>query len=562
MRAFFEDYSNEKVGMSRKIFHLTNFTAILGAATIGYALYASSQHAMSWTKLMIFWIGFGGIASFLIYHIFARLPGKWQGRPIRRYGLLHRANCAALLLVGLFAATGFSYRTWLTWQLPALYWEPMAVNKIGREHFEFLFTIGNQRDHHALHLREIQLIALDNPSQPDTGINATLHIDSLNLPLRNHTASPPRFMLDDALLLPPLERRILRLNFETGDDWGIYQILAVYRENGNNTNGEHSFEPYFLLGPQEAAFIDFAGVMARGRQPSYATQSHFIYAMARSRNPLALNALLELLKVRDVRIQNTVCDALAIFGDTRAVPALIELAQQTKNPHAVRALGELRCETALDFLMKILKDEHEAYLRAEAAEAIGRIALLPRKEFTRAIPTLQSVLINSSSEDAMVQREVMLALARINDSLAVPVIMDYAKRQHSGQALRNLLDVTTILGDKWLMPILGQWLQDWRYHNLDLGDIQLLLDYLVATSHRDMVQVLIEALQTEISAEAQAQFASTLSQLTGKNFGEINHPVFNLDTDNANRRVVNKWQKWWKHAQKDSLYSKQMRTTN
>jgi HEAT repeat protein len=309
----------------------------------------------------------------------------------------------------------------------------------------------------------------------------------------------------------------------------------------------------------QGAFIDFAGLVERGRQPSYETQSCFVFAIARSRNPLALNALLELLQVRDVRLQNVVCEALAILGDTRAVPALVELVQQTKNPQALRALGGLRSEASISFLIRTLKNNPEAYLRAEAAEALGRIAVPARGEFARAIPTLASVLTNGTVEDALVQREAMLALARIDDSLAVSVVLEYARRHHSGLALRNLLDVTSITGDTWLMPLLGKWLHDWRYYNLNLDDVQLVLDYLVATSHRDMAQVLVEALQIEISAEVQDRIARALSQISGSYFGDISHPVLNLAMDKSNHQVVNKWQKWWKHAQKDSLFLNQIR---
>jgi hypothetical protein len=150
-------------------------------------------------------------------------------------------------------------------------------------------------------------------------------------------------------------------------------------------------------------------------------------------------------------------------------------------------------------------------------------------------------------------------LARISDSLAMPVILEYAKHHHSGQALRNLLDVTAILGDKWLLPSLGKWLQDWRGYNLDVNDLQLLLDYLVVTQHRDMIQVLIETLDLEISPEAQAMIVDALFKLTGNDFGELRHPVLNLATEKSNRQILQRWQRWWKQAQQDSLFREQIK---
>lgn len=548
--------------MSRSLFHFSNLALLAGTAIIGYILYASTQHAMSWTKLALFWIGCGGVAFFLFYHILARMPGNWQGRPIRRYSLLHRASCAFLLITGIFAATGFSYRTWQMWQSPALYWQPLEINKISRDRFEIIFAFGNQRDRRALHLQEIRFINLSDNAPPNKPIRATLQIDSLRLSLQSEPIPPYGFASASDHRLPPLEKQKIRAVFPAGEKTEVYQIRAVYRENGKKFNDEISFEPYLLFEPNEAQYIDFNGLAAHSRQPSYEAQSRFIYAIAQSHNPLALNALLELLEVRDPRVQNVVCEALAMLGDTRAVPALIELTKQTKNPQAVRALGELRSGASVNFLIHTLTKTPETHLRAEAAEALGHIAILSPGKFPRITVTLSSILTSSPSEDALVQREAMLALAQISDTLAIPVILKYARLNHSGAALRNLLDVTSVAGDEWLLPLLGLWLQDWRYYNLDLDDLQLLLNYFVSTSRRDMVQILLEAVQEETAPEVQAKIVHALSLLTSNYFGSIDHPVFNLATDESNRRVIKKWQKWWKQAQQDSVYLNQIQLMN
>jgi hypothetical protein len=109
------------------------------------------------------------------------------------------------------------------------------------------------------------------------------------------------------------------------------------------------------------------------------------------------------------------------------------------------------------------------------------------------------------------------------------------------------------------LPSLGNWIQDWRGYKLDLNDLQLLLNYLVVTQRRDMVQVLIETLEIEMSSEAQAKIAYALFQLTGNDFGELQHPVLNLATEKSNRQILNQWQKWWKQAQQDSLFREQIK---
>jgi hypothetical protein len=472
--------------------------------------------------------------------------------------LLHRATFAALLIVGLFGATGFSYRTWWNWRLPALYCETMMATTIAPFSFECLFSIGNQKYHRPLQIQEIQLLELAHQPLPGKESRATLQIDTLRQSLQIQPGATQSFVLANAWVLPPLEKQEVRLDFSFHEALAIYQIRVVYQEEEKKTQNSLPVKQYIWLEPTQVELLDFAGLAARAKHPSYETQNHFIYAVARSRHPLALNTLLELLRVQDVRVQNTVCEALAILGDTRAVPALIELVEQSKNPQALRALGELHSAAAVNFLIRTVKDSQEAYLRASAAEALGRIAIPTRGEFKRAIPALVSVITNERGEDAMVQREAMLSLARINDSLAIKVFVDYANRHHSGQILRNFLDVTTIVGDKWLMPILGKWLKDWRYYNLDMHDLELLLDYLVATSHRDMVQILLEALAEEVSAEVQANFVWALAHLSGEHFGEIGYPVFNLATDKTNRQIIRKWQNWWKRAQHDPRFSGQV----
>jgi len=543
----------------QKFFHPANLSLLLGAVMLSYVIYASLQHTMNWMKLALFWCGCGAIAFFLIYHLFARSPATWQGKPIRRYSLLHRAACSLLLLLSLFAAARFSLHTYATWQLPALYWEPLGAEETAREQLAMRLAMGNQRYHRMIALHEIQLLPLSDPLPRGKFIPVHLRIDSLELALQRKPGHAPHFSFNPAVPIPPIAQRELRLNFPAGETPALFQIQALYREDGSAESCTQTLLPYILLERLQVSLIEFSGLAARARQPSLATQSSFIHAIGRSRHPLALNTLLEFLPVNDMRIQNLVCEALAILGDSRAAPALIELAKKTKNPQAVRALGELPEQTTVDFLIEILENHDEAFLRAEAAEALGRTAVLTGKKFARVVPTLVSTLRYGRSEDALVQREAILALARIDEASAIPIILDYARQRHSGQALRNLLDATAILGDKWLLPALGKWLQDWRGYNLDLTDLQLLLNYLVVTQHRDMVQVLIETLDLEISPEAQARIVTALFQLTGNDFGALQHPVLNLTSEKSNRQILNQWQKWWKQAQQDSLFREQVK---
>lgn len=543
----------------QKFFNPANLSLLLGVAVLSYAIYAELQHTMNWTKLALFWCGCGAVAFFLIYHLFAHSSATWQGKPLRRYSLLHRAACSLLLIFGLFAAARFSQHTYATWQLPALYWEPLGPDETAAEPLAMRLAVGNQRYHRALALHEIQLKLLSDPPPRGKFFAARLRVDSLELALQRKPSHMPHFSFNPTVSIPPLAQRELLFTFAAGEAPALFQINALYREDSVAASYSQKLAPYILLEREQVSLIEFSELAARARQPSLATQSNFIHAIGRSRHPLAFDTLQELLPVNDVRIQNLVCEALAMLGDLRAAPVLIELAKKTKNPQAVRALGELPEQIAVDFLIEILENHQEAFLRAEAAEALGRTAALAGDKFARVVPTLVSTLQYGRSEDALVQREAILALARIDEAKAIPIILEYARQRHSGQALRNLLDATSILGDKWLLPDLGKWIKDWRGYNLDLTDLQLLLNYLVGTQHRDMVQVLIETLEIESSAEAQAAIVTALFQLTGNDFGALQHPVLNLTTEKSNRQILNQWQKWWKQAQQDSAFREQIK---
>lgn len=545
--------------VKQKFFHPANLALMAGVIILSYVFYASWQHTMTWPKLALFWCGCGAVTFFLLYHLLAHSSDTWQGKLMRRYSLLHRAGCGLLLVLGLFAAVRFSLNTYATWQLPALYWEPVGAEETAREAPVMRLIVGNQRYHQALAVQEIQLILLTDPLPRGKSLAVRLRVDSLELVLQSKAGHVPHFSFVPALPIPAISQRELRVLFSGSETPALFQLNAVYQEAGQVDVQAQMLSPYVLLEHRQVRLMEFSELAARARQPSHVAQGSFIHAVGRSRHPSALATLQEFLTVHDMRIQNLVCEALAMLGDSRAAPALIELAKESKNPQAVRALGELPSQAAVDYLIEILENQGEAFLRAEATEALGRIAALTGNEFERVVPTLTSLLRYGKSEEALVQREALLALARIDETAAVPLILDYARRHHSGQALRNLLDATSILGDKWLLPALGQWIQDWRGYNLDLADLQLLLSYLVATKHFDMVQVLIETLQLEISPEAQALIVNALFQLTGKDFGTLRYPVLNFTTEKFNRQILLQWQQWWKEAQQDSLFREQVK---
>lgn len=545
--------------VKQKYFQLANLFLGVGAIILSYVFYASSQHTMNWMKLVLFWCGCCAIAFFLFYHLFAHSTALWQGKRMHRYSLLHRVACVLLLMLGLGAATRFSLNTHATWQLPALYWEPLGVEKTAQGDFAVRLTVGNQRYRQTLAVQEIQLIPLNDLSPRGKFPPVYLHADSVDWALQIGPEHVPHFVFTPPLPILPIEKRELQLWFSGAAASVLLQVNARYREEGAIEPYEQALAPYIFLAPQQVQLLEFSELVSRARQPSHTTQGMFIHAIGRSRHPQALKTLLELLLINDLRIQNLVCEALGMLGDPRAASALIALARKNKNPQAVRALGELPSQTTVNYLIEMLENPNEAFLRAEATEALGRTAVLAADKFPQVVPALQATLRYGKSEEALVQREAILALARIDEASAIPIILEYARQRHTGQALRNLFDVTAILGDKWLLPALGQWIQDWRGYNLDFNDLQLSLNYLVGTRRLDMLQVLIETLALESSPEAQALIVDALYQLTGKDFGELQHPVLNFATEKSNRQILLQWQRWWKEAQQDTTFREQIK---
>lgn len=548
--------------MGRKTYYASNAALLLGLSLVAYVLYASSNRAMDWAKLVLFWIGAGGIAHFLLYRIFARVKTYREKRSVYRYKRRYRMICAILLMIGLWIGVGFNYQTWSTWQKPAVYWELEAQHQLSPNQFQITWQLGNQRYRESVQVQEIRLIEL-----ADVALNGrkerlavTGAIDSVALPLTSPAAGEPyTFLLPEKFLLPPLSYHRIDLRFDYRQHFAIFELAANYKINAEKEAAHPaqtysiSTQRYLLLEPSAAALVDFAELTNRVRRPSAQTYEPLILAIGRSKHPQALNVLFELLKVRDPKVKDAACRGLAELRDARANSTLIRLVTNENNPQAVRALGMIGSSEGVFFLIRLLGDAgHETYLRVAAAGALGEARA------TVAVPALVELLEQKALLDGVVLREGLLALSSMNDTLALKLALDLAAKATQSEQRQILIEVMRELKRPESLPQFAEWLRAWRSYDLTLDDVHAMLDFIVAGNHTNMVANLVDILNQEPTAETQSLFVQALSKLVQEDLGTIHYPALNNDMQAANERVISAWQKWWGHARNDPAFSNQI----
>ncbi len=548
-------------------YHASNAALVAGAGAISFALYADANQQMSLNKLVLFGAGASALASFLLYRIFSRIETFRGGKPVPRYTLSYRLGAALLLVLGLFAAYRFSLRTLESWQQPAMYWRFVAEAPAVPNQYEGAWQLGNQSYAETVRVHRIQLRALADIPLASQSPNFTFacRIDSTLLFGRaDNTAHTWNFAAPEFFEIMPLESRTFHLNIELHPRFAVYELSADYEilpakgeANAQTLKRKTAtFQQYLVFESNRTELWDFAQLAKRAQHPSPHTREAIIAALGRSRHPQALSTLLELLTVRDLIVQNAVCKALAELGDARATSPLIRLAKYEQNPQALRALGALRTKEGIEYLLKVVSDteqEKESFWRATAANVLGEV------QARQAVPALKEIIKEKSTpQDFTLQREALVALARIDNKAATKLVVEMAEGPLDGQWLRALLEIMPELEHEKILPLLAAWLSDWRSYDLDLEEVQAMLDYVVTGAHRDMVGVLIDVLMQEPSAETQYLLVAALSRLVGKDFGQIQHPALNTKTHAFNRRVITSWSNWWGNARREVLYLDQI----
>ncbi len=549
--------------MKRGIDLIPNAALAAGLGLAGFAVYASLTHQMSWLKLVLFWIGAGALAFSLLYRIFARVNTFRENGKVRRYKSRSRMLYAAILPLGLIGAVIFTRQTLRTWEQPAAYWEFVEETPAPPNHYQTRWLLGNQRYEKALRLLEIQLHELGSVALHEKGsaVEISCAIDSQPL-AADGAANFHRFKLPGHFALPPLTTATLQLDIRFRHRFAIYDMAALYqvlpapgsRDTKIPETKTLAMGRYLLVESPHAELIDFAQLAQLAQRPSLQTREAVIYALGRSRHPQAWRALQELLQVNDPRVQGAVCQAMTYLGDPRATNALIQLVKRHKNPQAIRALATIATPEAVNFLIELLNDPHaEPYLRTATAGMIAETRL------RTAIPALVALVKDQNQHaDFALKREALSALARLDKSMATQVAIAAARNFSDPRQLRVCLETMAELEHEKMLPLLAEWLGNWRRYDLNEDDVEAMLSYIVAGGHHDMVEVVMEALLHEPVAEVQNKFVAALSELADNDFGKIKFPEIGHATQESNRRVINSWNRWWGRARNEAIYAEQI----
>ena len=537
----------------------------VGAGLIAVAVYASLTRQMSWVKLVLFWIGVGAVAYFMLHHIFSSIDTFREHQRVRRYKASHRVLYAALLLAGLAGAAIFTRRAMEAWELPAAYWEFVEEIPAAPNQYQARWVFGNQRYERALQLREIQLLELGAVALHEKGglLEISCRVDSQPLVAAEASnTNVQRFLLPEHFEIPPLSTTTIQLELKFRHRFAIYDMAAIY-QSGPAPHGleaksavlkSASAGHYILVEPPHAGLIDFAQLARLAQRPSWHTREAVIYALGRSRHPQAWQALQDLLKVNDPRVQGAVCQAMIYLGDPRATAALMQLVKRNKNPQAVRALATIAAPEGVDFLLKLLTDaKAESFLRLAAASMIGEAKL------HAAAPALQALVKDKSKNaDFTLKREALTALARLDKCAATHVAITAVQDFPDPRQIRVCLEAVSELEHEEMLPLLADWLGNWRRYDLEADDVQTMLSYIVSGDHRDMTEVLVDALLHEATAEMQFKYVAALSALAGNDFGQIEFPEIGYGAQEGNRRVINAWNRWWGRARNQEIYAEQI----
>jgi hypothetical protein len=551
--------------MKRGYNNAPNAALAVGLGFVAFAIYASLTHQMSWFKLILFWIGAGAIVFYLLHHIFSRVYTFRPGKKVSRYRTRHRVFSAAILLVGLTGAVNFTQKILQGWKLPAAYWEFLEEIPGPPNQYQGRWAFGNQRYQEALHLREIQLIELGSLALHEKGgvLEISCQIDSQPLAVtRDSVTSVHRLALPDGFEVSPLHAATVQLDIRFRHRFAIYDMAAIYEVKPTFGNGKAreagvksiAIGQYILVESPRTELVEFAQLARLAQRPSLHTRETVIYALGRSRHPQAWRALQELLAVNDLRVQGAVCQAMTYLGDPRATDALIRLVKRNKIPQAVRALATIAAPEGIDFLLDLLKDpKEESYLRVTAAAMIGETKLRV------AVPALEELVKdNDEKADFTLKHEALSALARIDRALATQVAIAAVQGFPDRRQIRTCLETIAELDHEKMLPLLADWLANWRRYDLDADDVQAMLSHIVAGDHRGMVAVAMEALLHEPTAEMQFKFVSALTVLAGKDFGQIEYPEISQGAQEANQRVIEAWSRWWGRARKETIYAEQV----
>ena len=163
---------------------------------------------------------------------------------------------------------------------------------------------------------------------------------------------------------------------------------------------------------------------------------HAAKALGRIKNPDSIDPMIPLLQDRVKAVREEATAVLAAAGD-EAVPPLLKALTHSDwlvRLHAIEALGKMRAPAAVEPLLSLLFNDHDAAVREDAVRALGLIG------DGRAVEFLMVVMKEPGLRPLAVE-----ALGSIGDRRAVPVLIGVVGGVDRPQQSR----VVAGCGDQW-----------------------------------------------------------------------------------------------------------------
>ncbi len=199
------------------------------------------------------------------------------------------------------------------------------------------------------------------------------------------------------------------------------------------------------LGVQEAASAVLAAIadervlaplIVSLKNRDWIVRMHAAKALGRIKHFSAIEPLVPLLQDKVKAVREEASAALAAIGDA-AIPFLLSALTHTEwlvRLHAVEALGKARSAAAVEPLLSVLFNDHDAAIREDAVRALGHIG------DARALEFLQTVLKEPGLRPLVVE-----AMGQIGDRRAVPVLINVLEGVDRPEESR----VVAECGGKW-----------------------------------------------------------------------------------------------------------------
>ncbi|MBP7215810.1 MAG: HEAT repeat domain-containing protein [Candidatus Omnitrophica bacterium] len=165
-------------------------------------------------------------------------------------------------------------------------------------------------------------------------------------------------------------------------------------------------------------------LLEKAKEAPVFLKGQLIFVTGRIGDDSAVQGLIEFLKDDNGYIRRNVVEALGKIKDDSASLALAEMLfddDEMVRMRSALALGALGNSLAVDALLNRMQDEQDAIVKSAIVDALGEL------KDPRSVALLIQI-VSSPGEDFLYKEKAVVALGKIADSAAVPVLEAYLSR--------------------------------------------------------------------------------------------------------------------------------------